>query len=162
MSKYVKHKHGLVIGSDNEFFVIDEGEKHHPSLLLPENVKHFRDGYKSILSFESYKFKVISTLNVKIRTPAQQLFWIEDKIEWEEEHKFKDDEKMILPFSATYPVLQHWAEKWLNENVGPKYDQWDTYTRPIRDSNPTIFFKKRSSALFVVKKIVDILDGINI
>lgn len=64
-----------------------------------------------------------------------------------------------LPCERTYNEMSEWFQKWLTDNVGPRYDKWDTYTRgPDRD--PPVFFKRRTDALKFIKFIGDRLKGI--
>jgi hypothetical protein len=159
MSKYVTHKHGLNIGSDNIFFVIDSVDADEPELILPEGVANLRDGYRAIVSFMSYHFDQSDMLNVFIETPASQLVWSNHKLIWEELWEREGKESYMIPHEKTYYKLKPWFETWLNKNVGPKYEQWDTYTRNSR-SGKNLFFKKRKDALAFVRLIDLRLKGI--
>jgi hypothetical protein len=163
MSRYTQHKNGLVIGWDNMFFVLDTTIDEHngePPVELPEGVEATRDGYYALLSVESYYFDTNSTLTVFLRTPAQQLIWEEREIKWTRvwEH---DGKAIDLPHTRRYNAVSWWAERWLNENVGARYDMWDTYTRGARSSG-NLFFKRRKDALAFVKAVNKILAGVRI
>jgi hypothetical protein len=163
MSKYVTHKHGLVIGSDNYFFVVDRAGHNHrgePDLVLPEGVADLRDGYRAIVSFNSYHFDQYDTLNVFVETPAAQLVWRRKMIKWTMPWENKG-ETINLPYRRDYYVLSDWMVRWLEEVVGPRYDRWDTYTRADRSSR-NVFFKRRKDALAFVNLIKRELAGIKI
>lgn len=151
MSRYVKHPHGMVLGSDNEFFVIDHAPETEPALVLPEGVEHLRDGYRALVSLEPYHFTNISTINVGIRTPVDQLCWNITTIR-------KDF--YGFPHDFQYRQLRPWVTKWLNDLVGEQYRDWDTYSRASASSRGQIFFKKRSDALRFIRYVGTILHGI--
>lgn len=151
MSRYVKHPHGMVLGSDNEFFVIDRAPDTEPELVLPDGVEHLRDGYRAIVSLEPYQFTTISTLNVGIRTPTDQLCWNIFTIR----HDFNG-----FPRDFQYRQLRPWVAKWLTDNIGEQYLAWDTYSRASASSRGMIFFKKRSDALRFIRYVGTILHGI--
>jgi hypothetical protein len=160
MSKYVKKNHGLTIGSDNMFFVIDRGDDNEPELVLPEKgVKDFRDGYMAIVTIRGYYFDQCNTVNVFIRSPAEQLILKQETLEWEEPWEY-EGKTGILPRSQTYNVMTGWATRWLNTNVGARYDKWDTYTRGKRNDG-CIFFKRRKDALAFTKAVDDMLAGMH-
>lgn len=156
MSRYKKHPHGLCLGSDNVFFVIDRTDGHNgePALILPDGVPEFRDMYRAIVTFQGYSFNQVNTLNVSIKTPAHQLIWDKKIIEWERAYK-----DWMLPYQKSYDSLKPWVVQWLNDNIGPKYDKWDGYTRG-RDNHPCLFFKRRTDALKFVKFVDSMLVGI--
>ncbi len=134
MSRYVNHKHGLCLGSDNIFFV-------HNGPDVP-----IRDGYRAIVSFRSYRFEQPDSLNVFIYTPAEQLVWnsVQDK-----------------DYRITY-VLKNWWKNWLNTNIGPYTDKWDTYNDGCNRSEKCLFFKHRSDALKFIRFVDKRLKGIKI
>lgn len=135
MSKYVKHKHGLIIGSDNVFFL--------------KNKKYGFREYRSIFWAENYRFDDITGVNIIINTPAQQILW----------HKVSEGEKYfyILP-----PWIQVWFEKYVGE-IRKDYDYanyvsdieggWDERSKPI-------FFRRRNDAVKLAKFIDSHLKGI--
>lgn len=161
MSRYVTHKHGLVIGSDNVFFIIDRAQSDEPALTLPDGLPDFRSGYRAIVSFKGYRFDQINTLNVRVETPARQLVWRTELIQWTTDYTPKGQATMKLPYEREYRHVRGWCEKWLNDNVGPKHDMWDTYTRNPR-LDPCLFFKRRSDALKFVRFVDKMLSGIRI
>lgn len=163
MSKYVDHPHGLNIGS-GVFFVIDkdidEGAREGmPPLVLPDDLKDIRDDYLAHVAFYSYSFKQISTLNVMLDTPAQQLVWRKQMLKWETPYTCDDGRIIMLPNTKIYYTISEWWENWLNKNVGPKYEKWDVYSR---SKSRHIFFKRRKDALAFVRYVGLILEGIKI
>lgn len=136
MSKYVKKKHGLTIGSDNIFFVAGDGE--------------MRDGYRSIVTAERYYFDQINTVNVFIETPANQIIWtnIGDERTYEEL-----DGESRKPY-----VISNHCKRWLETNIGEYQIEWDTYSR-CAGCDRTVFFKRRTDALKFIKHINDMLEG---
>lgn len=163
MSRYVSHKNGMVIGDDNWFFVIDraDGWNNEPPLELPEGVKDLRDGYKAILSFEGYSFKQVNSLTCFLKTPAEQLVFEDRLLEWEYEWQRSNGETMMLPGQKRYSVVRDWVVRWLEEQVGPRYEAWDTYTR-CTSSNNGLFFERRKHALALVRMINKQLEGMEI
>jgi len=149
MSKYVTKKHGLIIGSDNVFFITHDEH-------APEGVPQFRDWYRAIVWAKGYEFTQVSSLNVNIRTPADQLIWnimTETVIEiWRD---------IELPHEHRYPKLRDFWVTWLNANVGPLYDKWDVRSKD-KMFDTAIFFRRRSDALKFVRKVEEILDGCKI
>jgi hypothetical protein len=146
MSRYVTKKHGLVIGSDNIFFVVDRNH--------PEGVEEFRDGYNSIVAFYGYRFERSSTANCWLLTPAQQLCW--SKQSRPEVQTFGSKPWTI---DKQFWTLRSSIERWLNEHIGARYDRWDTYTE-CENSNRTLFFKRRKDALAFCAMIDSLLAGI--
>lgn len=134
MSKYVSKPHGLTIGSDNVFFITGDGE--------------LRSDYRAIVWTSSYDFDQIDSLNVRVRTPAQQIIWV--RVEGTEETEFRD-----------HYILANWCRKWLEQNVGPERDTWDIRSKIERSAEP-IFFKRRKDALAFVKQIDARLKGIRL
>lgn len=149
MSKYVTKKHGLIIGSDNVFFITHDTD-------APEGVAQFRSDYRAIVWAKGYDFTQISSLNVNIRTPANQLIW---KIETEFVTETWRDHTWQAP--RYYPKLRDFWVSWLNANVGPLYEKWDVRTKE-KMFDTAIFFKRRTDALAFVKKVDEILDGCKI
>lgn len=159
MSRYVEHKHGLTIGSDNVFFVIDQqSEEGEPELVLPEGVKSFREGYRAIVRVRGYSFTQINSVNVRLRTPAQQLIWREKTLKWDQE-RVVGGVVMTLPYERQYLELSKSVDRWLTTKVGPRYESWDTYTRGRRQEG-CIFFKRRRDALEFVRFVSQMLKGI--
>lgn len=160
MSLYKQHKNGMGISWDNFYAVIDRSEKHNgePSLDLPEGVKDFRDGYHAVVSLAAYDFDRVSSLNIDIRTPAQQLVFQDRVIRWE--HSVQMDGRDVkIPQGKQYVVLTPFAEQWLNEYVGPKFEKWDMRSRD-NVCNANIFFRRRKDALAFIRMINEVLKGI--
>lgn len=61
MTRYVEKKHGLIIGSGNIFFLVNDGP--------------IRDDYRAIVWTQGYKFDQYNTVNGGIETPIQQILW---------------------------------------------------------------------------------------
>lgn len=137
MSKYVKHKHGLVVGSDNVFFVVKEDGD--------DQAEGFRDGYRAIVSTDSYHFENSNTLNVRVRTPAQQIVW---RVTGGEDCRTI----MLAPYWWT----------WLKKNVGDYREAWDVRTVIGTRGSETIFFKRRTDALCFVRAVTQQLEGMRI
>lgn len=151
MSKYVNKKHGLIVGSDNIFFITHDEE-------APEGVEQFRDGYRAIVWARGYNFKQINMLNVFVRTPAQQLLWDEKEeivIEKWEDREFSSKKQ--------YLTLNKWWRNWLEKEIGPIHDKWDIRSKVDRSrGSDSVFFKRRTDALKFVRKIEEVLKGIKI
>lgn len=62
MTRYVEHKHGIVIGSGNVFFFRGLNNA-------------LSDGWSSIVWAKGYTFDEYSTLHAAIKTPAETLLW---------------------------------------------------------------------------------------
>lgn len=135
MSKYVNHKHGLIIGSDNIFFITHDEH-------APEGIEKCRDGYRAIVWANGYEFDSYNTVNVFVLTPAQQILW--------------ERKRNTLEL---YSVLKNWPTQWLEKNVGEKYKMWDVRTHAER-STDAIFFKRRKDAIAFTRAIDNILKGI--
>jgi hypothetical protein len=129
MTKYVTHKHGLIIGSDNIFFITGRDEV-------------FRSDYRSIVWAQDYHLENINSFNYHVQTPAQQLMWEQnDNFQW---------------------TLNRWLRGWLNREVGAYQDMWDTYSVPVDQSSRTLFFKRRTDALKLIKFVESQLKDIRI
>jgi hypothetical protein len=150
MSKYVDHKHGLCLGSNNIFFITHDED-------APEGVDSFRDGYRAIVWARGYHFDSINTVNVFIRTPAQQLLW-----ERHEKRKEVEFEGHKFPEIEWYCLLKNWPIRWLEQEVGPRYKMWDVRTHAEKLFEDCIFFKRRSDAVAFVRAIDEILQGIEL
>lgn len=126
MSRYVDKKHGLIIGSANIFFYRGEDDV-------------LRDGFRAIVWAKNYDLKQVNTINVSVRTPAQQLLWQYD-------HML---DKM---------TLNPYMRMWLKQNVGEFEVAWGV--RPVIDrGTDAIFFRRRSGAVKLVKLIERLLEG---
>lgn len=162
MSKYVTHKHGLTLGSGNMFFVIDRpSEEGEPPIFLPTGISDFRDGYMAIVAFEPLVYDEISTINCDLKSSANQLVFNPNKIHWPHTWTYeKGGIETVRTYEKTkrFLTLKSYWENWLEKEVGPKFDMWDTYTRSNR-SEGCIFFKKRGDALKFINKIKEFLKG---
>jgi hypothetical protein len=161
MSRYAQHKHGLTIGSDNVFFVIDRADRDEPPLVLPEGVEDIRDGYRAIVSFSGYHFDRHDILNVLVDTPAEQLVWDRKTVKWTRPWE-REGKTLNLPYQRDYYELKPWMTRWLEQVVGPRYEKWDTYTRGNNRGSRGVFFKRRKDALAFVNLIKRELEGIRI
>lgn len=157
MSRYVNHPNGLVIGSNNTYFIIDRASDDEPPVVLPEGLSDMRDNFNAILTFEGYYFEQSNSLNVFIETPAEQLVWGKSILRWEKPYK-----DMMLPYEKTIYNIRPWFEKWLVDNIGEKHQMWDTYTRTTFSKSRAIFFRRRKDALSAVREINRHLKGIHI
>jgi hypothetical protein len=148
MSRYVDKPHGLTIGSDNWFFVIDRAH--------PERPGEIRDWYKAIVSFRGYTFDRVSSANYFILTPAQQLVWRKNV-----RREMQKLGNLEYPIDKQFWTISEWIVRWLNDNVGALHDKWDCYTE-AEQSSRNIFFKRRTDALAFCKFIDTILVGAKI
>ena len=159
MSRYVTHKHGLILGSANIFFCVDrQHELNAPPIELPEGVKDLRDGYGAIVWPTNYSFDSVNSVNVFVKTPAQQLIWgprrtVDFTVEFE---------GRPLQRFFSWCELRSWPRQWLEANVGPVYDKWDVRTRANHLGTDCIFFKRRKDALAFVHQVAEMLKGIQI
>ncbi len=146
MSKYVNHKYGLILGSDNVFFIVGDED-------AGEGVEEFRDGYRAIVWAQGYHFDKINTLNCQIRTPVQQLLWEQQK-----KTDYIEFEGQKFPERTTYYILKGWPRHWLEANVGAIHERWDVRTH-AESNTDCIFFKRRKDALNFIREISTILNG---
>lgn len=125
MSRYVKKKHGIIIGSGNVFFYRDENGEFHD--------------FPCIMSFSTLIFDEINSWNVWVRSPAEQLVW--DRKQREVEVTFGTTTYTEL---KTYYDLTWTARCWLDLNA----EGWGFQLEEDRKASaPPIFFKKRKHAL---------------
>lgn len=148
MSKYVNKKHGMILGSDNIFFMCND-------VHAPEGVDHFRDGYRAIVWAKQYSFDEINTVNVFVETPANQIIW--KKIDHVEIEKFGDEE---FPVTRKRYVLSNYMRYWLDKNVGLIYDKWDVRTL-CETNDRVVMFKRRKDALAFVNEVDRMLKGMD-
>lgn len=139
MSNYARHKHGLTIGSGNNFFYRDENDE-------------YRD-FPAVVSLDPYYFDRHTTLHVGIRTPAEQLIFYEDGIEEPKEYK---GEKWVE--KRTMYRLKSWWVNWLDQNC----PGWGYPPMKNADRVPTLFFARRKDALTFVRYIEQTLAGMRI
>ena len=144
MSRYVDKKHGLVIGSDNIFAVVQDTES-------PEGVEQFRDGYRAIVWGRAYSFRQINSVTAFVETPANQIMWKQVKVTVMDEDLGEPREQVRYEFKP-------FVRRWLTENVGAIHDTWDVRTYP-KKSDRAIFFKQRKDALAFTSMIEQQLDG---
>lgn len=161
MSRYVKQRHGMVVGSDNIFFIHDGADPREGRPGPPEGVPDFRDDYRAIVSFEGIYCSQINSLNCGLLTPARQMVWKKQSIAVPKEWTDPKGEKIKYRETFDYEVLRGWWENWLNKNVGAKYDKWDTYTYNRRQ-DPCLFFKGRKGAIAFVREVQKHLKGIRV
>ena len=131
MTRYVKHSYGLIVGSDNVFF-LQSG----PDLVYKE--------YRSVVYPDSFEGGSINPYVYGIDTPAQQLIWkMYDYIE------AGDDRwgKYYINPSVAY---------WLNKNIGKFQVNWDARVVNHTNSEP-VFFRRRNDAIKFVKFIKDVV-----
>lgn len=145
MSRYVNKPHGLIIGSGNWFFYFDADDKCHD--------------FPCIVGIDGYVFDQYNTINVFVRTPAQQLILVQETIEVLVD-PFEVNGKLITDY-VRYETRHHLtpsAKHWLEKNA-PGYG----FAGHLRDDrHPSIFFAKRSHALAFCKWVDDVLKGIRI
>lgn len=144
MSRYVDKKHGLVIGSDNVFFITHDTES-------PEGVAQFRDGYRATVWARRYTFSQITSITSFVETPANQIMWKQVKIT-ALDHGLEEMREQIR-FE-----LKPFMRRWLTENVGPIHDKWDVRTYPAK-TDRVVFFKQRKDALAFTTMIEQQLAG---
>jgi hypothetical protein len=147
MSRYVTKKHGLIIGSNNIFAVVND-------VLAPAGVERFRDGYNAVVWAKPYAFTTFNTANAQIETPANQLLWHGERIETGEMFAGLAIEGIRYNPSS-------FVQRWLDTNVGTKHERWDVRTLAER-SDRSFFFKRRKDALAFTTMIERILGGIAI
>lgn len=137
MSRYVKHKHGLVIGSDNLFSYHDEAGKLH--------------SFPVIISVDRYYFDEINTVNVFVRTPAEQLIWdqvkVEVPIEWKGEILGREERTRFEP--------TQWIQQWCNANA----PGWAASPSSVEDRHPNLFFQKRGHAVAFARAVDTMFKG---
>lgn len=139
MSRYVKKKHGLVIGSGNVFFHQDANG-------------NFMD-YPCILSFNGYTLKQVNTLNYVIVPPAIQMLWTTRK----------------LPAPTTRLFDRQWVEQaepnaWFTKFLNDHCPGWGLSTQQVSDPFPldyTVFLAKRGHAVLISKMVDQQLDGLS-
>jgi hypothetical protein len=148
MTKYVDKKHGIILGSGNVFFITND--KH-----APDGIPQIRDGYGAIVWLKSYDFDHVNTLNVRVRTPADQIIWNRQTEKYTEEF-----DGLSLPMYRDYRELNSHFIGWLEKNVGNRYGEWDVRHKP-EELSPAIFFKRRKDALAFIKEVERLLDGIS-
>lgn len=137
MSRYVKKKHGLVIGSDNWFFYWDKDRNMHD--------------FPCILGVKGFQFENGIAYAFRIRTPAQQLlvhFRRLKKGEYIDEFG-RDCEGQIVQEPS------RWLKNWLDNNA----PGWG-YPPPTPRENMNLFFQKRGHAVALCKEVESILKGV--
>jgi hypothetical protein len=164
MSRYVNHKHDLRISSNPSYSVFDVTEEDlQDQIILPEGIPDIRHGYTATVDFKRYGFNQINSLNVSITTPAQQLVWKLVSVERERTITLSSSGQTLLStYTAQYMKLRSFWENWLNANIGPKFDKWDTYSVSSSAHEQSVFFKRRKDALAFVRAIQKNLEGISI
>ena len=136
MSRYVKKKHGVIIGSGNVFFYRDENDQFHD--------------FVAILSLRRYAFEQYTTANVRIRTPAEQLlwhFWTEQRDIEFEGHTLTNFVNLVRPTGI--------AKQWLDKHA----PGWGCRPPIDHDPSPSFFFKRRKDALAMSMWIDEMLKG---
>lgn len=148
MSRYISKPHGIVIGSDNIFFYRDEtGMKDFPAIAWAKD----------------YEFDQVDSLNVRVRTPAQQILMQEREATDAEIAKIRKHQD---PFFCEYHKERivepsAWIQKWLDTNT-PGWGFPPAHERRYRRHDESFFFTKRSHALLFAKMLDDRLKGIKI
>lgn len=132
MSRYVKKKHGLTIGSDNLFFHYDEQEE----------VRH----YPCIVSVSSLFFDNYSTIHAYIRSTAEQLLF-KSVLLTETEFGYKTER-------VHYRLKPYWIG-WLDENC----PGWGYPPITHSDRVPNLFFARRKDALAFYNQVDNCLKG---
>ncbi len=139
MSRYVEHKHGITIGSADNFFFVDQDG----------NTQDF----PCILWAKRYYFDHINSVNTFVRTPAQQIIWSEIA----EKQPVEVRGKIIAQIDRTRLELSQWARTYLERNA-PGFA-----VAPSRfdDDSPSIFFAKRRHAVAFAREIALLLEGMH-
>lgn len=161
MTQYTDFDNGFALSWDNYFAVIDRPlYPHEPAIELGEGVADFRDGYDATVRINGYDFDQMSSINIDIKTPAQQLVFVEKTISWSEAVMVGDKE-VDVPYHNTYVAIAPWLEQWLIGNVGEKHVAWDMRSRDsIRNSG--IFFREKDDAVAFINFVNSFLKGIKI
>jgi len=145
MSKYVNHDHGMIIGSNNVFFVIDE--------FHPKELPKVRDNYSAVVSFRTYDFDQVNSVNVIVETPANQLVWKRETVHDGRYPPHVEITKQVHnPSDLTLGML---------DNFGVRGKDYDYYTDSEK-CNRCLFFRRRKDALSFVNHVKNLLRGINI
>jgi hypothetical protein len=139
VTRYVKKKHGLVIGSDNLFFFRGE-----------DGV--LRSDFRAIVWAKDLKFKQINTANFFIRSPAHQFIWCEQEAVEIEKLGEREWERAVSIYSPNRCV-----ESWLNKNAAG----WACPSPSANKKSPTLFFIKRSHALAFTRFVEEQLEGMD-
>lgn len=147
MSKYVKKKHGIVIGSDNWFFFWDlNGDAQETKCIW----------FAKKLYWEKY-----NSLHVGIESTLRQLIYKKIKVEYEEPFTFSDTLENKNVAGKTIQLQKHYYltilkphfVKWLYENT-------PGWMCPIGENHDgTIWFQKRSHALAFTNYVTKLLEG---
>ena len=137
MSRYVTKKHGIVIGSGNTFFFAKENGEWHET--------------KCLFSLRGYRCTQINMVNVALRTPAEQLLYVERPVTDAEAEKINDYTHRIA-----VEITPHMA-RWMDINT----PGWAIPPHAKR-CDIAIFFQKRAHALALSNYINQMLDGLHI
>ena len=132
MSRYVKKKHGLTIGSDNLFSCEDE-----------QGEMQF---YPCIVSVSQLFFDDYSTIHTHIRSTAEQLLFT-PVIVRETEFGYKTER-------VCYRLKPFW-HGWLDGHC----PGWGYPPLSCTDRVPSLFFAKRSHGLAFTNKVEAFLKG---
>ncbi len=139
MTRVKLHKHGLSLASDNVWCYHDpDGE--------------YRE-FPAIVFCKGYQFSQADTVNVAIRTPAEQLLW--QPVECVETRALRG-ETWEVPFTGHVPTP--WAQRWLDNNA-PGHG-WETPS--WSDPHPSFYFARRGHAVAFCRMVDERLAGIHI
>ncbi len=136
MARYVTDKNGITIGSTDNFFFIEEGKSFDFPVTLWAN---------------SYRFDQINTLNVKIRTPAEQILFVE-RLATDDDRKISGD-----AYQRTVIVPSEFIADWLDRNC----PGWG-FPPACRRADAAFFFTKRKHALALRQFISEMLKGVRL
>ena len=139
MSRYVTSRHGIIIGSGNNFFYWDEDGNIHD--------------YPCILSVQGYNFDQINSVTVNLRTPAQQL--LITKVTQPEPDRFRPEYIIDHKVEAPSAFLAGWLER--NVAEGRWSYHVDRQTRRM-----TLYFERRRDAVALSRAVDKQLKGIAI
>lgn len=140
MTRYVEDKHGMVIGSQNCFFYVDDtGE--------------FRE-FNAILWARELTFDQVSTANVYVRSFAHQVIWDVEYRKVEQTREL-DGKSIMTAHDVRVYVPTYFTRRWLDANA----PGWGT--PPVGETYKpgTLFFHRRGHAVAFRNAVSNVLKG---
>lgn len=137
MTTHVRAKHGLVLAKDNLFCHFAHGQPNH---------------FEAIVWAKQLVFERISSLNMDVRSPAQQLLYAERRVpfpETGEDARFPRHRRIVEPARAT---------QWLLKDI----EGWSfAPPEPDGEKTPSFFFEKKADAHLFLDRALAALEGMD-
>ena len=145
MSGRITKKHGIIIEAGESWSILKD-----PVGRI--DISPDRHGYRARILCADYRFDTETAATQKIDTPAQQLIWMPVEI-------YTHQNITGRSIKETRYVPSSFAETWLTQKIGYRFQRWDVRSHCKRNER-TLYFRFKKDAIAFAKMVETTLNGI--